>query len=42
MRDNIAPFFTKNETKLKLKTNIETKLRLLDTWHNYEMTCVKK
>jgi len=29
-------------TKLKLKTNIGTKLRLLGTWHNYEVTFVKK
>jgi len=40
-RDNIASFFTKNETKLKLKTNIGTKLNHFDMWHNYEVTCVE-
>jgi len=26
---------------LKLKTNIGNKLCHFDTWHNYEVTCVK-
>jgi len=34
--------FTKIRTKLKLKTNIGTKLSHFDTWHNCEVTCVKK
>jgi len=37
-RDNIASF---NWTKLKLKTNIGTKLYHFDTWQNYGMTHVK-
>jgi len=32
---------TKFGTKLKLKTNIGTKLSHFDTWHNSEVTRVK-
>jgi len=39
-RKTICFIFTQIGIKLKLKTNIETKLRLLNTWHNYEVTCV--
>ena len=41
MRDNIASLLQKNETKLKLKTNIGTKLNHFDKWHNYGVTRVK-
>jgi len=34
--------FTKIGTKLKLKINIGTKLSHFDTWHNCEVTRVKK
>jgi len=40
-RDNIVPFLQKIETKLKLKSNTETKLSHFDTWHNCEVTRVK-
>ena len=34
--------FTKNRTKLKLKTNIWTRLNHFDMWHNCGVTHVKK
>jgi len=37
----MTSFLQKIETKLKLKTNIGTKLNYFDTWHNCKMKRVK-